>query len=191
MNNVATAELKENRVLREVVGVFFEGDRLETAISKLKEAGYGMDRLGVLSHNNADGEKLKKLYKEVSWDPSSIRSPEFKFFENRNSRESANAFFGGLGVIASAAISGVIVALAAAFAGPVGAATAGAIMVGIIGAMASTIISESHAQRLQSYLEEGHLLLFVRTDGGRQEDKLRKMLAELSGLQTEVVEFRA
>ncbi|MEQ8407288.1 MAG: hypothetical protein RKH07_03330 [Gammaproteobacteria bacterium] len=191
MHNVASAELNERKILREVVGVFFEGNRLEKAINTLKEAGYGMDRLGVLSHNNADGKKLSQLYGEVSWHSGSSLSPEFKFFEQRSSRESANAFFGGLGVIAMAAISGGIVAAAAALAGPVGAATAGAIVVGLIGAMASTIISESHTQRMQSYLEEGHLLLFVRTEGGRQEDDVRRILADHSAMNTEVVEFRA
>ena len=67
MHNVASAELNERKILREVVGVFFEGNRLEKAINTLKEAGYGMDRLGVLSHNNADGKKLSQLYGEVSW----------------------------------------------------------------------------------------------------------------------------
>lgn len=181
----------KNAVYREVVGVFFESSSLEKAIARLKDCGFSRDDLGLLAQGTAITEKLHHLYDEVSWDPESDQTPEYQFVEKQSAKSSASAFLGGLGIIASAAAGGAVVASAAVLAGPVGAATAGAAAVGGIGALASTIISESGSQRLQAYLEEGHLLLFIRARNSAQEEQAKTLLADLSGVQNELAEFRA
>lgn len=185
-----TQSPNDEAVLREVVGVFFESDSLEKAIAELKSEGFAQNRLGLMAHSNSITDKLSHLYKEVDWDPQSKSAPEFRFVEKQSANTSANTFMGGLGVIASAAASGVIVASAALAGGPVGAATAGAVVVGGIGALASTIISESDSQRLQKHLEEGHLLLFIQPEDGKQEEQAREILARLDSVESQVVEFK-
>lgn len=178
-------------VYRNVVGVFVEGSSLEQAIAQLKKCGFEKKDLGLLAQGTAITDKLHDLYEEVSWDPDSEEQPEYQFIEKQSAKSSASAFLGGLGVVASAAVSGALVASAAVIAGPVGAATAGAAAVGGVGALASTIISETDAQRLQAFLEEGHLLLFIHPGNNSQEDEAKSLLSGLSGVETDVVEFRA
>lgn len=190
MSNKSQVKQQED-VLREVVGVFFEGSSLEEALTELKNSGFDQNRLGLMAHSATVADKLAHLYEEVQWDQDSTSAPEFKFVEKSSAKSSTNAFLGGLGVIASAAVSGVVVASAAIVGGPVGAATASAVVVGGVGALASTIISKSASQRLQSYLEEGHLLLFVRPKDGQQEKQAQDIFARFSGVDSEVVEFRA
>lgn len=189
MTATSSTQNKE-AVYRNVVGVFVEGSSLEQAIVKLKECGFDKQDLGLLAQGTAITEKLHDLYEEVSWDPDSDEQPEHQFIEKQSAKSSASAFLGGLGVVASAAVSGAVVASAAVVAGPVGAATAGAAAVGGIGALASTIISETDAQRLQAFLEEGHLLLFVHSNNSEKEEQAKSLLSGLSGVETEVVEFR-
>lgn len=186
MSSVA-AKHDENTRLHEVVGVFFEADSLEKAIEQLREAGFNNDRLGLLAHSDAVSGKLDHLYEKVGDTPGT--SAEHRFVEKRSSKSSANAFLGGLGTIASAAASGAIVASAAIVGGPVGAAIAGVLVVGGIGAVASTVISETDSQHLQTYLEEGHLLLFVRTIGTEEEAKAKEVMSRFSGVDTMVLEF--
>lgn len=190
MSNKSQVQQQED-VLREVVGVFFEGSSLEEALTELKNSGFDKNRIGLMAHSATVVDKLAHLYEEVQWDQDSKSAPEFKFVEKSSAKSSANAFLGGLGVIASAAVSGVVVASAAIVGGPVGAATASAVVVGGVGALASTIISKSASQRLQSYLEEGHLLLFVRPEDGQQEKQAQDIFSRFSGVDSEVVEFRA
>lgn len=189
MNSAAKAS-SDSEVFREVVGIFFDSEYLQQAIERLKDAGFSSSQLGLLAHSEAVSSKLGHLYDQVAEDPEGCDSPECKFVEKRPAKTSANAFLGGLGLVASAAASGAIVASAAILAGPIGAATAGAAVVGGVGALASTIISESDSQRLQSYLEEGHLLLFVRTASRSEETTAKEIVNELAGLDSEVVEFR-
>lgn len=184
------AETDDKKVLREVIGVFFEADSLEQAIVRLKSAGFGVDQIGLLAHSEAVSSKLGHLYDEVASDADTGESPEFRFVGKRNSKPAVNAFLGGLGIIATAAASGGIVASAAIIGGPIGAATAGAVVVGGIGALAGSVISESDSQRLQSYLEEGHLLLFVRVRNSDEESKALDIVKQFSGVDTEVVTFR-
>jgi hypothetical protein len=185
-----TQATQDKAVLREVVGVFFDGDSLEKAIDQLKASGYTDNCLGLMAHSSTVSEKLGHLYDQVDWDSDSDSTPETRFVEKQSAKSSANAFLGGLGIIASAAASGAVVASAAIVAGPVGAATAGAAVVGGIGALASTIISESDSQQLQNWLEEGHMLLFVRPNDSKQEEETREIIAEFSGVDTKVVELR-
>ena len=189
MTATSSTQNKE-AVHRNVVGVFIEGSSLEQAIVKLKECGFDKKDLGLMAQGTAITDKLHDLYEEVSWDPDSDEKPEYQFIEKQSAKSSASAFLGGLGVVASAAVSGAVVASAAVVAGPVGAATAGAAAVGGIGALASTIISETDAQRLQAFLEEGHLLLFIQSGDSDQEEQAKSLLSGLSGVETEVVEFR-
>lgn len=188
---ITSSTADKNAVYREVVGVFFESSSLEKAIAQLKEFGFTKEDLGLMAQGTAITDKLHHLYSEVSWDPESDQKPEYQFVEKQSAKSSASAFLGGLGIVASAAASGAVVASAAVLAGPVGAATAGAAAVGGVGALASTIISESGAQRLQAYLEEGHLLLFIRARNNAQEEQAKTLLADLDSVETELVEFRA
>jgi len=188
----ATSSTKAGEAVhRNVVGVFIEGSSLAQAIDQLKECGFEKKDLGLLAQGTAITDKLHELYQEVSWDPDSDEQPEHQFIEKQSAKSSASAFLGGLGIVASAAVSGAVVASAAVLAGPIGAATAGAAAVGGIGALASTIISETDAQRLQAFLEEGHLLLFIQPEDSAREDQAKSLLANLSGVETEVVEFRS
>ncbi|MEX2470057.1 MAG: hypothetical protein WD396_09905, partial [Pseudohongiellaceae bacterium] len=109
----SVAKTDDKKVLREVVGVFFEADSLEQAIARLKSAGFGVDQIGLLAHSEAVSSKLGHLYDEVGNDSANESSQEFRFVEKRGSKPTVNAFLGGLGVIATAAASGVIVASAA------------------------------------------------------------------------------
>jgi hypothetical protein len=177
-------------VYRNVVGVFIEGSSIEEAIAQLKQCGFEKKDLGLMAQGTAITDKLHDLYEEVAWDPDSDEQPEYRFIEKQSVKSSASAFLGGLGVVASAAVSGAVVASAAVIAGPVGAATAGAAAVGGVGALASTIISESDAQRLQAFLEEGHLLLFIHSKDNDQEEQAKAIMSGMSGVETDVVEFR-
>lgn len=187
----SSAQYNTNKqLLREIVGTFSKAETLETAINKLKSAGLQESQLGLMANASDVTTKLSHLYDQVAWDESCDPCPEVQFVERDSAKSSVNAFLGGLGAIATAAAGGAIVASAAITAGPIGAATAGATVVGGMGALATTVISESDAQRLQSRLEEGQLLLFVKPQDAEQEILVREIVDALAISPGEFVEIK-
>lgn len=177
-------------LLRETVGAFSEAANLETVITKLKSAGLQSTQLGLMAHAASVSEKLAHLYEEVQWDDSCESCPEVLFVEKDSAKTAVNAVLGGLGAVASAAAGGAIVASAAITAGPIGAAAAGATVVTTIGALAATLSNESDAQMLQSRLEEGQILLFVKPENAEQEVLVRETIDTYATAESELIEIK-
>jgi hypothetical protein len=147
--------------IREAVGIFFDSLHLHEAVDDLESAGFDFADLGLLAGQYTVRQKLGEFYNEINESVDRPEGPRLAFVADSSMGDTVHAWFGSLFFIGTTVASGAMVASAAVLGGALLAAVSGAAaLVGITGGALGLIIHESDAE----YLEEGHLLLFVRTN---------------------------
>jgi hypothetical protein len=92
--------------------------------------------------------------------------------------DTLHGFAGSLFFVGTTVASGAIVASAAVLGGALLAAVGSVVALGAIGRALALIIHESDAEYLEEQVEEGHLLLFVRTEDPEREKAALGILSE-------------
>lgn len=176
MNSASNSEIK-----KDLVAVFFDAQTLEDTIKDLSEIGVGKDQLGILCAEESLNGKLGHIYQRVS-NESGGDEPDVSFVERESVGTTPYAAIGGLTFVASAMGGGVIVASAGVFGGALAAATAAPVVIGLAGLLAGVVMSKTDTEALQEQVDEGHILLFVRTGEDKLKDDVRKILDKYSGI---------
>lgn len=167
--------------VREVVAVFQNPNDLEAAIDNLAMAGFARHAISVMASHDTIVEKLGHHFEQVKTIEDDARVPSAYFVRKDDLAEAKAAaiglplYIGGtVGAIAVAATGGAL-ALAAAAAAAGGLAGAG------LGALFAKAIGDHHAKTIQSNLETGGILLWVRVDSEEEERKATQVLGEAGG----------
>lgn len=147
----------------EVVGTFFDVNNLKSAIMDLVGAGFHRTQMGMLASTEAVERSLGDFYTRATQIDEAPDAPEVAFVARKVNDDTFRGLFGGLFFVGTTTLAGAIVASAAALGGAIAAVASGVAAVGIVGAAAGLAISKSDSDRLKEHLDEGHLLLFVRT----------------------------
>ncbi|MEZ5489152.1 MAG: hypothetical protein R3F50_02390 [Gammaproteobacteria bacterium] len=163
--------------IREAVGIFFGSEKLEETIQDLQDAGFQHDEIGLLAGKFTVRQKLGHLYEEINEDSADPEAPDTAFVAKKSVGDTVHALVGTLYMTGAAVAGGAVVASAGILGGAVAAAAATTAVFSGIGALLAVIIHESDAEYLEEQVDEGHLLLFVRT---RDEEKEKLALEILS-----------
>ena len=131
----------------------------------------------MLGGENTVREKLGHLYTDVNKDQASPDAPNTAFVARDSIGDTAHALFGTLYIVGSAIAGGAVVGTAGILGGALAVAAATAAVFGGIGVVLGAIISKSDAEYLEEQVDEGHLLLFVRTRDGDHEKLAVQTLA--------------
>jgi outer membrane lipoprotein SlyB len=108
-------------------------------------------------------------------------------FVGQESIEDTNhASLGSLTFLGVSTAAGAAVATAAIFGGALLAGAAGAAAVGAVGAVVGRVIAKSDAYRLAEQVDEGHLLLFVRTKDADSEQVALQILSRNGAIEPKV-----
>ena len=177
---------KNQRFLREAVGIFMEPDHLKAAIRELRMSGFGSDELGLLAREHAVEQKLIDLYTRPNEPPASGTASELAFVDKESTEDTVHGVSGGLYFAGGTAATGGIVASAAILGGPLAVAIAGAIAVGAVGAMVGGLIAKGDTDYLREQLDEGHVLLFVHAATPQQEEQAEEILKRHAALEVRV-----
>jgi hypothetical protein len=106
--------------------------------------------------------------------------------------DTVHGLIGSLFFVGMTVASGAIVASAAVLGGGLLAAIAGAAtVIGLVGGAMSLILHESDAEYLEEQVDEGHLLLFVRTKDAQQEKASVDILSKHGAFDAKVYEAPA
>lgn len=158
------------RALREAVGVFQSEVALQSAADELLIAGFDRADLSLLADARTVEQTLGRAYKrtvEIEDDPA---VPKRAYTGSDSRTEAEGAIAGCLMYVGAVGTVGAIIASG----GAIAAALLGAAIVGgtggLIGVILARFIEHRHAHGLQSHLDRGGLLLWVRTSDVAHEN---------------------
>ena len=172
--------------VREAVGVFFDADKLQEAIDELLSSGFDHKQIGLLAGEHTVRGTLGHLYEEANVSAGDAESPRVAFVRKQSLGDALHAWLGSLFFAGATTAAGAAVASAAVLGGAVVSAAAGAVAIGAIGAALAAIIHEGDAEYLEQQVDEGHVLLFVRTPDTAHEKLATEILAKHSGFDVKI-----
>jgi hypothetical protein len=164
----------------EVVGVFVEAGELRQAVEDLLASGFEREKLGLLAAEPAVLESLGDLYIAANRSVDDPGGPRTAFVAKQSVGDAVHGIFGALFFVGTTAATGAAVASAAVFGGALLAATAGTAALGAVGGIMALIIHKSDAEYLEEQIDQGHLLLFVRTRDQRETAQAKDILSRRS-----------
>jgi hypothetical protein len=164
--------------VREAVGVFLESDSLHKAVDDLTAAGFSVEQLGLLAGEHTVRQRLGDFYTWINESADKEGGPRTAFVTNNSVGDTFHSLVGSLFFVGTTVASGAAVASAAILGGALVAAIGGAVVLGGVAGAMALIINESDAEYLEKLLDEGHLLLFVRTDDPDLEKKALQILSK-------------
>ncbi|MEX2468213.1 MAG: hypothetical protein WD396_00520 [Pseudohongiellaceae bacterium] len=177
-------------VTREAVGIFFDSKKLEEAIRDLQQAGFEHKEIGLLAGEHTVKDKLGHVYAEYHHDTDDDEGPKTAFVHKEAVGDTVHALLGTLYFVGAAVAGGAVVASAGILGGAVAAAVATTAVFGGVGALLGSIIHESDAEFLEEQVDEGHLLLFVRTNGAEKERLALDVLNRRSAFDAKIYAVR-
>jgi len=173
-------------LIREAVAAFTSAGDMESAIDELLSSGFARAEISLLAASETVRQKLGHTFastRELEDDPD---VPTTAYIARESVGDAEGAVIGGLMYVGAFLAMGPIVGsggtigvaiLAAALGGGGGAA---------IGSIFATLIGKKHAGGLEEQLENGGILLWVRTRDADHEERAREILARHSGQDVHV-----
>ncbi len=168
----------DSPMIREAAGIFFNSEQLVNTVEALQEAGFSHAEIGLLAGQFTVREKLGHLYEEINEDFKDPDAPDTAFVAKESVGDTVHALLGTLYMTGAAVAGGAVVASAGILGGAIAAAAATTAVFGGIGALLAAIIHESDAEYLEEQVDEGHLLLFVRTRDQEKENLALEILSQ-------------
>ena len=152
----------ERESVCEVVGVFHAADDFEAAIDELLSSGFDRAQLSLLASERAIEDKLKhrsRRLAELADDPT---VPRASYVSSAAVGDAQGALIGGLTYVGATSAIGAVVmsggALAATLVAAIVAGGAGT----LLGSMLAGLVGRHHAENLNTHIERGGLLLWIR-----------------------------
>lgn len=165
----------------EAVAVFDQAEHLQGAIDALLNHGFDQAEISLLASDKAVDEKLGHLYQRVEHLEDAPDAPRKEYVSTAARGDAQGGLVGGLMYVGALAAAGAVFAsggtLGLALAGAAAAGGAG----GAAGAALAKMIGDRHAEDLQSQLDRGGLLLWVRTRDHALEQRAQDILRQHHG----------
>jgi hypothetical protein len=172
--------------IREAVGVFGSANELQAVIDELLSSGFHRADLSLLASEEAVNEKLGGNFANVRAVEDSPVAPRTAYVSPEAIGDAQGGIVGGL-VYAGATVAAGAVVISG---GTIVAAIAAATFVGgagaIVGALLAKWLGDNHAQYLQTQVDHGGLLLWVRTRDAKAEDRAVDVLKRHSSRDVHV-----
>jgi outer membrane lipoprotein SlyB len=177
------AERKTSEV-REAVGVFADANAFQGAIDDLLSSGFDRAELSLLAAKRTVVEKLGHPYEKVAEIEDNPAAPRCCYISTEDIGDAEGGLIGGLLYVGAAA--GAFIASGGTLAAAIAAAAIGGGVGGLIGSVLAKLVGDRHAQHLQEQLDQGGLLLWVRTRDADREKRAVDILAKHSGRDVHV-----
>lgn len=179
-------ETKDRPPIREAIGVFFDANTLGAALDELLSSNFTRKDIGLLAGEYTVRDALGHLYTEANESAGDPEGPRVAFVRNESIGDTLHALLGSLFFTGATTAAGAAVVSAAVLGGSLLAATTGAAAIAGIGAALGLIIHQSDAEYLEQQVDEGHLLLFVRTRDAAHEKQALDILSRHSAYDVRV-----
>lgn len=176
----------EQNEIREAVGAFSQPENVRQAVKDLLHAGFDRAELGLLAGENIVETSLSDLYVRANPNEADSDAPRIAFVSKESTEDTNHAGLGALAFLGAAGAAGAAVITAGIFGGALLTGAAGVAAVGAVGAIVGTVISKSDADQLEEQVDEGHILLFVRTTDAESERVAMEALAKNGAIEPKV-----
>ena len=172
--------------IREAVGVFGSANDLQAAIDELLSSGFHRADLSLLASEEAVNEKLGGGFANVRAVEDNPVVPRKAYVSPEAIGDAQGGIVGGL-VYAGATVAAGAVVISG---GTIAAAIVAATLVGgagaIVGALLAKWLGDNFAQYLQTQVDHGGLLLWVRTRDTKAEERATDILKRHSSRDVHV-----
>ena len=172
--------------LREAVGVFTSASDLQAAIDELLSSGFHRAELSLLAGVVAVNDKLDGHYLSVGAAADDPAIPRTAYVSPEAIGDAQGGIVGGLVYAGATVAAGAVVISGGTIAAAIVAATfvggAGA----IVGALLAKWLGDNFAQYLQTQVDHGGLLLWVRTRDTKAEERATDILKRHSSRDVHV-----
>jgi hypothetical protein len=176
ITNEVFAMTAQIEVLREAVGVFDNANDLQEAIDELLSSGFHRAELSLLADEHAVSEKLEGRYAVTGALADNSVVPRTAYVSPEAIGDAQGGIVGGL-VYAGAVVAGGAVAVSG---GTILAAIVAATLFGgaggLVGMLLAKWLGHSHAHYLQTQIDHGGLLLWVKTRDAEAEQRAAGIL---------------
>ena len=163
----------QSYAVREVVGVFGSGDKLEAAVEKLEAAGFTREDISVMASHEAVVKNLNHRFETIEQMEDDPRVPQVAFVAKSDLAMGKAAVISIPFYIGVTVGSLAVVASGGALALAIAAAAAGGLAGGGLGGLAAHVIGENHAKALEEHVAAGGLLLWVQiSDRAREAEAI-------------------
>ena len=177
--------------IREAVGVFKDAKALEAAIDELESHGFDRAEISLLAGEKAVEAKLGHHYRKASDLEDNTDAPRTAYVATESMGDAEGGLIGGLFYIGAVAAAGAIVASGGTLAAAIGGAALAGGAGGAVGAFLARLVGEHHAEYLQKQLDQGGMLLWVRTRDEAHEERARDILKKHSAYDVHIHEIPA
>jgi len=162
--------------IREAVGVFASENDLQAAIDELLSSGFHRAELSLLASEEVGNEKLGSGFanaRAVEDDPVVSRT---SYVSPEAIGDAQGGIVSGLVYAGATAAAGTVLISGGAIASALVAATLAGGAGGVVGALLAKWLGDNHAQYLQTQVDHGGLLLWVRTRDTKAEERATDIL---------------
>lgn len=184
----ATVVGEKPQTLREAVGIFAAAEHLQAAIDELQSSGFHRAELSLLAGADAVDEKLGAGYAYAN--ASAIADepviPRTAYVSPEAIGDAQGGIVGGLAYAGATLAAGAVVVSGGTIFAAVVAATLAGGAGGIVGSALAKWVGDKHADYLQTQIDHGGLLLWVRTRDAKAEERAVDILKRHSSRNVHV-----
>jgi hypothetical protein len=162
---------------REVVGVFHSAEDLESAIDELLSSGFDRAELSLLASEEAVVQKLGGSHPPASEMADDPAVPRIAFVSTAAIGDAEGGLIAGLAYLGATAAVGAVVLSGGALAVTIAAAVLAGGTGDLVGSVLARLVGHHHAAYLHDQIENGGLLLWVRTWDGPDEERALEIVA--------------
>jgi hypothetical protein len=172
--------------LREAVGVFTSANDLQEAIDELQSSGFHRAELSLLANEEAVNEKLGGGFASVRAVEDDPVVPRATYVSPEAIGDAQGGMVGGLVYAGATLAAGAVVISGGTIVAAIVAATLVGGAGGIVGTLLAKWLGHNHAHYLQTQIDRGGLLLWVRTRDTKAEERATDILRRHSSLDVHV-----
>ena len=185
-----------DRMSREAVAVFRDERSLQRAVDDLLISGFDRSAVSLLAGQQVVEASLRHAYRSVADLEDDPSVPRVHYAGTDSRTEATGAVIGGFAYVGACASAGVVAASGGTALAALLAVAATGGVAGLLGVGVARLIARHHAQHLQTQLDKGGLVLWVRVANDDQErDALEILMQHEAGdihiHQLPVIDFAA
>jgi hypothetical protein len=162
--------------VREAVGVFHHWQNLQGAVDELLAHGFDRSEISLLASEKTVVEKLGHIYTKVSEIEDNPDVPRIAYIGRDSLVEAKAIAISGLGYVGAVAAVGAVVASGGTLAAAIMAAVAAGLGGAGIGTVLSRLLGRERASSIESQINKGGLILWVRTRDDQHEKRALEIL---------------
>jgi hypothetical protein len=176
----------QQNAIREAVGVFGSTNDLQAAIDELLSSGFHRAELSLLGGAEAVNKKLGSAFANLRAVADDPVVPRTAYVSPEAIGDAQGGIVGGLVYAGATVAAGAVVISGGAIVTAIVAATLVGGAGGIVGALLAKWLGDNQAQYLQTQVNHGGLLLWVRTRDAEAEDRAVNILTRHSSRDVHV-----